>query len=89
MYDLLRTLHSICEALWSDKTSTIIELHLNTILKMLKLPHFNSRMNALKELSRLIKDAEKNKTTEITQEVILNWLIDNKALSIAFGSKLN
>ena len=87
VYDLLRTLHRICEVLWPDKTSTIVELHLNTILKMLKLPHFNPRMNALKELAKLIRDAEKNKSTDITIDVISNWLLDNKVLSISFSSK--
>jgi hypothetical protein len=53
---------------------------------MLKLPHFNPRMNAMKELARLIKDAEKNHSQDITVDVISKWLLDNKVLSIAFSS---
>ena len=50
MYDLLRTLKLLCQVLWRDKVSYIEELHLTTILNMLKAAHFNSRMNALKEV---------------------------------------
>ena len=88
MYDLLRTLHFISESLWPDKTSAIDELHLNTILNMLNLPHFNARMNALKELSKLIKEVEKDRWSNITQhDVISKWLLENKVLSIAFSSE--
>ncbi|XP_057299797.1 ubiquitin carboxyl-terminal hydrolase 24-like isoform X2 [Hydractinia symbiolongicarpus] len=90
VYDLLRTLHFICESLWPDKTTAIDELHLNTILKMLNLPHFNARMNALKELSRLIKEAEKERWSNITQhDEILKWLLENKVISVAFSSSLH
>lgn len=87
VYDLLRTLRKICDVLWPDKTSNIVELHLSTILKMLQLPQFNPRMNAMKELSRLIKDAERNHSPDITVDAISKWLMDNKVLSIAFSSK--
>lgn len=87
VYDLLRTLRKICDVLWPDKTSNIVELHLSTILKMLQLPQFNPRMNAMKELSRLIKDAERNTFSDITVDAISKWLMDNKVLSIAFSSK--
>lgn len=87
VYDLLRTLHKICDVLWPDKTSNIVELHLLTILKMLQLPQFNPRMNAMKELSRLIKDAERHSSPDITVDAISKWLMDNKVLSIAFSSK--
>uniref|UniRef100_A0A7M5XH66 ubiquitinyl hydrolase 1 n=1 Tax=Clytia hemisphaerica TaxID=252671 RepID=A0A7M5XH66_9CNID len=89
VYDLLRSLRKVCDVLWADKTSNIVELHLSTILKMLQLPQFNPRMNALKELSRLIKDAERNQCKEITVDVISKWLLDNKVLSIAFSSSLH
>lgn len=88
VYDLLRILHAICEALWPDKTSAVEELHLDTILKMLALPHFNARMNAVKELSRLIREIEKDHVTKNAQcEIILKWLLENKVLSVAFSSK--
>ena len=90
MYDLLRTLNTICKALWPNKTSAIDDLHLATILNMLQTRHFNARMNALKELSKLIREAEKNEQKwggMSLQDAILKWLLNNKVLSIAFESK--
>ncbi|XP_065657355.1 ubiquitin carboxyl-terminal hydrolase 24 isoform X3 [Hydra vulgaris] len=91
VFDLLRTLSVVCEALWSDKTTHVNQLHLSTLLKMLHISHFNSRMNALKELCRLIKDCEsKDRGTNVLQyDVIMKWMLDNKVLSVAFSNILH
>ena len=51
MFDLLRTLKLLCQMLWKDKLSFLDELHLGTLLNMLKSAHYNARMNSLKEVS--------------------------------------
>ena len=88
VFDLLRTLNAICEALWSDKTTHVNQLHLSTLLKMLNIAHFNSRMNALKELCRLIKDCEMKERSNngLQHDIIMKWMLENKVLSIAFAS---
>ena len=51
MFDLLRTLKLLCQMFWKDKLSFLDELHLGTLLNMLKSAHYNARMNSLKEVS--------------------------------------
>jgi len=49
--DLLHTLKTLCLHCWSVEDSLKIDkLRLDTTLKMLKTPHFNAKMNALKEV---------------------------------------
>lgn len=51
MSDLLHTLKILCLRCWSVEDSMKIDqLRLDTTLKMLKTPHFNAKMNALKEV---------------------------------------
>ena len=50
VFDLLRTLKLLCQVLWKDKLSYLDELHLGTLLNMLKSAHYNARMNSLKEV---------------------------------------
>eukprot|EP00795_Rhopilema_esculentum_P004483 gene4483-20726_t len=91
VFDLLRTLKLLCQVLWKDKLSYLDELHLGTLLNMLKSAHYNARMNSLKEICKLIKESEKihlNRTA-IAQDALIHWLLENKVLSIAFQSSLH
>ena len=57
MSDLLHTLKILCLRCWSVEDSIKIDqLRLETTLKMLKTPHFNAKMNALKEVNCPIED---------------------------------
>jgi ubiquitin carboxyl-terminal hydrolase 9/24 len=92
VFDLVGTLHIICKALWPDKTSIIDDVHLQIILRMLKVQHFNARMYALKELTKIIREVEKQNSNwnDIgLREVILKWLQENKVLSVAMESSLH
>ena len=127
--------------LWQNMVSGVDDLRLEVALKMLKSPHFNAKMNSLKEVCnalqtyfvffflfkllcrvlkvaakfhfvrcqntlvvfhnnqylflckhqvcKLIDDSEKSKNPKvnISQDVITEWLLQNKVLSIAFESK--
>lgn len=51
MFDLLTTLKLLCMRLWHKEVNGVDELRLEVALKMLKTPHFNAKMNSLKEVS--------------------------------------
>ena len=40
--------------LWPNMVSGVDELRLDVALKMLKSPHFNAKMNSLKEVSAIL-----------------------------------
>ncbi|XP_015755638.1 PREDICTED: ubiquitin carboxyl-terminal hydrolase 24-like [Acropora digitifera] len=88
VFDLLTTLKLLCMRLWQNNVSGVDELRLDVALKMLKSPHFNAKMNSLKEVHKLIDDCEKNRNAKvkISQDVITEWLLQNRVLSIAFES---
>ena len=50
MFDLLTTLKLLCMRLWQNMVSGVDDLRLEVALKMLKSPHFNAKMNSLKEV---------------------------------------
>ncbi|EDO44319.1 predicted protein, partial [Nematostella vectensis] len=90
VFDLLTTLKLLCLTLWQEVTG-VDDLRLEVALKMLKAPHFNAKMNSLKEVCKLIDDSEKCKNVKISisQEAIAKWLVDNRVLSVAFESNLH
>ena len=47
---MLATMKLLCLAIWPEDVKKIDELRLEMVLNMLKSPHFNARMNALKEV---------------------------------------
>ena len=51
MFDLLTTLKLLCMRLWQNMVSGVDDLRLEVALKMLKSPHFNAKMNSLKEVT--------------------------------------
>ena len=57
--DLLSAIKTLCHYFWPKHVENCDQLRLNMICRMLKTPQFNSRMNALKEVSRLIDESEK------------------------------
>ena len=57
--DLLTAIKTLCHYFWPKFVDNCDQLRLSMIYRMLKTPQFNSRMNALKEVSRLIDESEK------------------------------
>ena len=49
VFDLLWSLKRLCHEMWQSEVKMVDELHLSVALRMLKAPHFNARMNALKQ----------------------------------------
>ena len=48
--DLLRHVKIICQSLWRKQVDMADEHRLNLVLRMLKCPHFNAKMNSLIEV---------------------------------------
>ncbi|XP_062568779.1 ubiquitin carboxyl-terminal hydrolase 24-like [Saccostrea cucullata] len=89
--DLLASMKLLCIQMWPNHTESLDDLRLEVALRMLKSPHFNARMNALKEVTKLIEDSTSNKVskTAIDYKTILNWLVENKVLSIALEGNID
>lgn len=123
MSDLLASMKLLCIQMWPQHTDSLDDLRLEVALRMLKSPHFNARMNALKEVrqngnldvenyscndkhvpvnelcvsncfladqvTKLIDDTTPNKVskTAIDYKTILQWLVENKVLSIALEGR--
>lgn len=49
--DLLKSMKLLCLYLWPQQVALTNSLCLEVILRMLKCPHFNARMNGLKEVT--------------------------------------
>lgn len=86
--DLLKSLKTLllrCSI--RDLASTVDDLRLDTTIRMLKTPHFNAKMNSLKEVVRLTEEpyqaAARGVRIPISAERITEWLVDEKVLSIA------
>merc|ERR1719376_1990936 len=56
--DLLAAIKLLCHRFWPDHVDACDDLRLEIICRMLKVPQFNSKMNALKEVSRLIEESK-------------------------------
>ena len=56
VFDLLTTLKLLCMRLWQNMVSGVDDLRLEVALKMLKSPHFNAKMNSLKEVTPCTAD---------------------------------
>ena len=51
MSNLLSSMKLLCLKLWPHDVDRLDQLRLEVTLRMLQSPHFNAKMNALKEVS--------------------------------------
>lgn len=49
--DLLASMKLLCMNMWPKDVEAVDALRLDVALRMLKSPHFNAKMNSLKEVS--------------------------------------
>ena len=96
--DLLGAIKILCGRFWPKHVDKCDDLRLDTICRMLKMPQFNSKMNALKEVSRLIEECESfsrnsskrlNEVAHIREERIVQWMSDNRVLSVALEGNID
>eukprot|EP00731_Ephydatia_muelleri_P019119 Em0011g1159a len=92
--DLLRSVKSLsvrCSS-W-DVVNTVDSLRLETTARMINTPHFNAKMNALKEVVRLTEEPYQAVTrgvkNPISSDKVVEWLVSNRILSIALGGNLH
>ncbi|XP_071548346.1 ubiquitin carboxyl-terminal hydrolase 24-like isoform X1 [Panulirus ornatus] len=88
-YELLEAVRLLCVSLWPDKVQHTSDLRLEMIIRMLKTPHFSARMNALKELARLIEDSERCRGNVIDADVIQEWMTSKRVLSLALEGNID
>ncbi|XP_015922706.1 ubiquitin carboxyl-terminal hydrolase 24 [Parasteatoda tepidariorum] len=89
--ELLKSMKLLCLHLWPQQVIVTNKLCLEVILRMLKCPHFNARMNGLKEVMKLIDDTSSMRSSKIAidSDNLLNWLSENKVLSIALEGNID
>lgn len=88
-YDLLEAVRLLCVSLWPEKVQRTSDLRVEMIIRMLKTPHFSARMNALKELARLIEDSEKGHGNVIDADIIQEWMTSKRVLSLALEGNID
>ncbi|XP_060555692.1 ubiquitin carboxyl-terminal hydrolase 24-like isoform X1 [Ruditapes philippinarum] len=91
--DLLASMKLLCMNIWPNDVEALDDLRLDIALRMLKSPHFNAKMNSLKEVTKLIEDSTSAKNprqkTAIPANKIQEWLVENKVLSIALEGNID
>ena len=88
--DLCYSLKVLCRHVWPQHVADCDKVRLEIIHRMLRTPHFNCRMNGLKEVSRLIDEAEQNRTKNaISTEAVLEWMSENKILSVVLEGNID
>ena len=55
--ELLCAMKGVCRVLWAEDVSFVDDLRLAVTLRMMRCPHFNAKMNALKEVGGLLRAA--------------------------------
>ena len=53
MSDLLASMKLLCMHIWPTDIDALDDLRLDVALRMLKSPHFNAKMNSLKEVGNI------------------------------------
>eukprot|EP00095_Tigriopus_kingsejongensis_P003305 maker-scaffold355_size198070-snap-gene-0.39 protein:Tk03305 transcript:maker-scaffold355_size198070-snap-gene-0.39-mRNA-1 annotation:"ubiquitin carboxyl-terminal hydrolase 24 isoform x8" len=90
--DLLSALKVLCYHFDSPKVEFCDEQRLEIILRMLKTPHFSSKMNALKEVSRLIEESgDRNHRNQkhLSVDQVVDWMVDNQVLSVTLEGNID
>jgi hypothetical protein len=92
VFELLATMKKLSSVLWVDDLKNFNALHLSVALNMLKNTHFNSKMNSLKEICKLI-DIVTNSTviskTTIKEDKLIEWIISERIISLAVEGNID
>ena len=100
--DLLVALKRLCVEFSPNHADECDRLRLAVICRMLKTPHFSCKMNALKEVSRLIDESKASSrsgvrfapsTTEQNNHIgidqVVEWMAENRVLSVALEGNID
>jgi len=86
VFELIQAIKKLSATFWPSDVDEFHRIHLNVVISMLKYPHFNSKMNSLKEICKLIENTRNINNCNsilIGDEYLSGWLIDNRILSLA------
>uniref|UniRef100_H3DJS3 ubiquitinyl hydrolase 1 n=1 Tax=Tetraodon nigroviridis TaxID=99883 RepID=H3DJS3_TETNG len=88
---LCTSIKLLCMRFQRDLVTVVDDLRLDTLLRMLKTPHFSTKMNSLKEVTKLIEESTVSKTVKnaIDTDKLLDWLVENSVLSIALEGNID
>ncbi|KAM9530104.1 ubiquitin carboxyl-terminal hydrolase 24 isoform 1-T1 [Salvelinus alpinus] len=89
--ELLSAIKLLCMRFQTTLVTVVDDLRLDTLLRMLKTPHFSTKMNSLKEVTKLIEESTVSKTVKnaIDTDRLLDWLVENSVLSIALEGNID
>ncbi|KAM9385228.1 ubiquitin carboxyl-terminal hydrolase 24 isoform 3-T3 [Pholidichthys leucotaenia] len=89
--DLLSAIKLLCMRFERELVNVVDDLRLDTLLRMLKTPHFSTKMNSLKEVTKLIEESTVSKMVKnaIDTDKLLDWLVENSVLSIALEGNID
>uniref|UniRef100_A0A3Q4I8Q2 Ubiquitin carboxyl-terminal hydrolase 24 n=1 Tax=Neolamprologus brichardi TaxID=32507 RepID=A0A3Q4I8Q2_NEOBR len=89
--DLLSAIKLLCMRFQRELVTVVDDLRLDTLLRMLKTPHFSTKMNSLKEVTKLIEESTVSKSVKnaIDTDKLLDWLVENSVLSIALEGNID
>uniref|UniRef100_A0A8C6PJW9 Ubiquitin carboxyl-terminal hydrolase 24 n=1 Tax=Nothobranchius furzeri TaxID=105023 RepID=A0A8C6PJW9_NOTFU len=89
--DLLSAIKLLCMRFQRELVAVVDDLRLDTLLRMLKTPHFSTKMNSLKEVTKLIEESTVSKSVKnaIDTDKLLDWLVENSVLSIALEGNID
>uniref|UniRef100_A0A8C7FJR2 Ubiquitin specific peptidase 24 n=1 Tax=Oncorhynchus kisutch TaxID=8019 RepID=A0A8C7FJR2_ONCKI len=89
--ELLSAIKLLCMRFQTALVTVVDDLRLDTLLRMLKTPHFSTKMNSLKEVTKLIEESTVSKTVKnaIDTDRLLDWLVENSVLSIALEGNID
>jgi ubiquitin carboxyl-terminal hydrolase 9/24 len=89
--ELIGALKLLCHHFRKESEELCDTMRLELICRMLKTPMFNTRMNGLKEVSRLIDESDRGHyqsgrkgIISISSQRLANWMAKNRVLSVAF-----
>ena len=88
--DLCSCLKILCSSFWPQHAAECDKARFDIINRMLKTPHFNCRMNGLKEVSRLIEEAESSRHRQgVSHEAVMEWMSNNKILGVVLEGNID
>ncbi|XP_023809752.1 ubiquitin carboxyl-terminal hydrolase 24 isoform X2 [Oryzias latipes] len=89
--ELLSAIKLLCMRFQRELVAVVDDLRLDTLLRMLKTPHFSTKMNSLKEVTKLIEESTVSKSVKnaIDTDKLLDWLVENSVLSIALEGNID
>ncbi|XP_076051171.1 ubiquitin carboxyl-terminal hydrolase 24-like isoform X2 [Oratosquilla oratoria] len=90
-YELLESVRLLCVQVWPSQVERTRELRMDMIIRMLKTPHFSARMNALKELGRLVEERTEGQRGGSSQEadIVQEWIMSSNILALALEGNLD